>query len=192
VLVVGGNGTGKSSLFRILGELWPLFGGTLTKPSKEKLFYVPQRPYMTLGTLRDQIIYPFTTEQALEKNIKDADLMEALRKVQLDHLVEREVGGFDAVQDWMDKLSGGEKQRCAMARLFLHRPQFAILDECTSAVSLDVEGIIYKLCRELGTTLFTVSHRRSLWAYHEYVLMFDGRGGYEFRPIKPEEIEGMT
>eukprot|EP01112_Ceratiomyxa_fruticulosa_P016659 TRINITY_DN5070_c0_g1_i1.p1 TRINITY_DN5070_c0_g1~~TRINITY_DN5070_c0_g1_i1.p1 ORF type:complete len:656 (+),score=61.24 TRINITY_DN5070_c0_g1_i1:1521-3488(+) len=191
VLVSGGNGTGKSSLFRILGELWPLFGGVLTKPAQDKLFYVPQRPYMTLGTLRDQILYPFTVDQAHSKNISDRDLLECLRKVQLDHLVDRE-GGFDAVQDWMDKLSGGEKQRIAMARLFIHRPQFAILDECTSAVSIDVEGNIYKICKEMEITLFTVSHRRSLWKYHEYVLSFDGRGSYEYRPIKPEEYEGMT
>ncbi|KAK2569552.1 ATP-binding cassette sub-family D member 3 [Acropora cervicornis] len=141
VLVCGPNGCGKSSLFRILGELWPLFGGKLVKPNKSKLFYIPQRPYMTLGTLRDQ--------------------------VHLENILERE-GSWDVIQDWMDVLSGGEKQRIAMARLFYHRPQFAILDECTSAV---------------GITLFTVSHRKSLWKYHEYVLYMDGRGAYEYKPI---------
>jgi ATP-binding cassette, subfamily D (ALD), member 3 len=109
-------------------------------------------------------------------------LHDSLRLVQLDHLVDRE-GGWDTVQDWMDKLSGGEKQRVAMARLFVHRPQFAILDECTSAVSVDVEGIMYTHCKEIGITLFTVSHRKSLWKYHEYVLQFDGRGGYEYKQI---------
>lgn len=70
-----------------------------------------------------------------------------------------------------------------MARLFYHRPQFAILDECTSAVSVDVEGAMYQLCRQLGITLFTVSHRKSLWIHHEYYLHMDGRGQYEFKTI---------
>ncbi len=109
-----------------------------------------------------------------------------LKDVHLEYLADRE-GGFDAVNDWMDVLSGGEKQRIAMARLFYHNPQFAILDECTSAVSVDVEGFLYTHCKKLGITLFTVSHRKTLWKYHEYVLQFDGRGAYEFKPMTAEE-----
>ncbi|KAL0891875.1 hypothetical protein ABMA27_015132 [Loxostege sticticalis] len=188
VLVCGPNGCGKSSMFRMLGELWPIFGGTLTKPPKGKLFYVPQRPYMTLGTLRDQVIYPQTREEMVRRGRTDAQLNKFLELVQLSYLSARE-GGWDAVEDWMDVLSGGEKQRIAMARLFYHEPQFAILDECTSAVSVDVEGQMYQYCREMGITLFTVSHRKSLWKHHDHYLQMDGRGAYVFEPIDNETQE---
>lgn len=181
-VISGPNGCGKSSLFRILSGLWPLAGGVLRRPHMDKLFYIPQRPYLPPGTLRDQIIYPHSKDRVLRS---DQQIRELMSWVKLDYVEEREKG-FDSVNEWNDVLSGGQKQRIAMARLFYHRPLFAILDECTSAMSMDVQAQLYLKARELGITLFTVSHRISLFKYHEYMLSFDGRGKYEVKELKHE------
>jgi ATP-binding cassette, subfamily D (ALD), peroxisomal long-chain fatty acid import protein len=92
------------------------------------------------------------------KGATDDTLQTILEEVDLHTLVERE-GGWDAEREWRDALSGGDKQRIAMARLFYHSPKYAILDECTSALSLDVEQKLYNHAKKLGITLLTVSHR---------------------------------
>ena len=169
LLIVGPNGSGKSSLFRILGGLWPVYGGIVSKPDSKAVFYIPQRPYLTLGTLRDQIIYPDTHAEMIQKGVTDDQLVEMLKIVHIGGIVERE-GGFDIEKDWKDCLAGGDKQRIAMARLFYHKPRYAILDECTSSVGMDIENIMYTYSQKLGISLITVSHRPSLWQYHNWIL----------------------
>lgn len=165
-------------MFRILGNLWPLKGGRLLKPKAGDIFYIPQRPYLPYGTLRDQIIYPHTLKKFKSLNRTDDELIELLNKVEIDVVRTREEKGLDSEKDWKDVLSGGEKQAIAMARLFYHRPKYAILDECTSATSVETEAKLYTYSKQLGITLITVSHRESLWKYHDYLINYSGTVRY--------------
>ncbi|KAL8034186.1 hypothetical protein ABFX02_12G011400 [Erythranthe guttata] len=180
LLITGPNGSGKSSLFRVLGGLWPLVSGHIVKPGigsdlNKEIFYVPQRPYTAVGTLRDQLIYPLTADQDFASLTK-SEMAELLRNVDLEYLLDRYPSEKEV--NWGDELSLGEQQRLGMARLFYHKPKFAILDECTSAVTTDMEERFCAKVRAMGTSCITISHRPALVAFHDMVLSLDGEGGW--------------
>ncbi|WOL09483.1 hypothetical protein Cni_G18236 [Canna indica] len=176
----GPNGSGKSCLFRVLGGLWPLVSGYIVKPGigsdlNKEIFYVPQRPYTAVGTLRDQLIYPLTADQETEP-LTNEGMVELLRNVDLEYLLDRYP--LEDEINWGDELSLGEQQRLGMARLFYHKPKFAILDECTSAVTTNMEERFCEKVRAMGTSCITISHRPALVAFHDIVLSLDGEGGW--------------
>ncbi|XP_057541613.1 ABC transporter D family member 1-like isoform X1 [Amaranthus tricolor] len=180
LLITGPNGSGKSSLFRVLGGLWPLVSGHIAKPGvgsdlNKEIFYVPQRPYTAVGTLRDQLIYPVTSDQEVEPLTRDGT-KELLKTVDLEYLLDRYPPETEV--NWGEELSLGEQQRLGMARLFYHKPKFAILDECTSAVTIDMEERFCAKVRAMGTSCITISHRPALIAFHDVVLSLDGEGGW--------------
>lgn len=184
-LVVGPNGCGKTSLYRILGGLWPLFGGKMQRPKAEDILYLPQRAYLPKGTLRDLIIYP-----DIKQRKNDDELLKIIQDVALENLLAREEDGWETKKDWIDLQSGGERQRISFARLFYHLPKFAILDEATSAVSIDIEGTLYMLAKQKNITFFTVSQRNTLFEYHDYLLKFDGNKDWTFEQIMHSNPNG--
>nr|XP_025691157.1 ABC transporter D family member 1 isoform X2 [Arachis hypogaea] len=191
LLITGPNGSGKSSLFRVLGGLWPLVSGHIVKPGigsdlNKEIFYVPQRPYTAVGTLRDQLIYPLTAGQEVE-SLTDNGMVELLKNVDLEYLLDRYPPEKEV--NWGDELSLGEQQRLGMARLFYHKPKFAILDECTSAVTTDMEQRFCTKVRAMGTSCITISHRPALVAFHDVVLSLDGEGGWSVRYRREDSSE---
>ena len=138
---------------------------------------MPKRAYLPKGTLRDQIIYPDVISK-----MTDDQLYEILDLVKLTHFAQSEEK-FDIKKEWVDILSGGERQRITFARVFYHCPKFAILDECTSAVSADFEGVLYEYLLMRNITLLTISQRSSLFDYHDYLLKFDGTKNWTFEQI---------
>jgi putative ATP-binding cassette transporter len=172
LMIVGASGGGKSSVLRAIAGLWDQGSGTIVRPPADQMLFLPQRPYMILGTLRDQLLYP-----GHGSVLSDDGLRETLRRVNLENLEER-VGGFDSEIQFDKVLSLGEQQRLAFARVLIQRPKYVILDEATSALDGSNEARLYEHLRTLSTTIVSVSHHPQLLDFHEQVLELDGRGGF--------------
>ncbi|KPI38821.1 ATP-binding cassette sub-family D member 2 [Cyphellophora attinorum] len=187
LLISGSNGVGKSAIARIVAGLWPVYRGLVSRSrnhGQDGIMFLPQRPYLSIGTLRDQVIYPHTEMDMREAGKRDIDLEKILEDAKLGHLLSRE-GGWDTRKEWKDVFSGGEKQRMGIARLLYHEPKYAFMDEGTSAVSSDVEGVLYDTAKEKGITLITISTRASLRKYHSYNLILGlGDEGYDWDMVK--------
>jgi len=169
LLIVGVSGCGKSSLLRAIAGLWDTGQGLIVRPKLEHMLFLPQKPYMILGTLREQLMYP-----NVDLNTRDEELETVLQKVNLPGLAER-FEGFDHVHDWSEVLSLGEQQRVAFARVFLTKPDYVILDEATSALDLKNEEHLYHHLVETPTTFISVGHRPTLKSYHALLLeLFEG------------------
>ena len=182
LLVVGPSGCGKTSFLRTVSGLWPPSSGYVERPPEGELLFIPQKPYMLLGSLREQLCYPLAPDR-----FSDEQLRHVLEQVMLAELVQR-YPDLDIKQDWPRLLSLGEQQRLAFARLLLSSPRFVVLDEATSALDVNTERHLYKLLAEREMALVSVGHRPTLTSFHELVLELDGTGGWRLLPAAGYEV----
>lgn len=164
LFVTGTSGSGKSSLFRVMLGIWVSGEGRVVRPPLSKVMFLPQRPYMVLGNLRSQFLYGTQAH-----GLSDRGLMDVIRKVQLEEMLHR-VGGLDATRDWPSILSTGEQQRIAFARMLLVKPQYAFLDEATTALDKVSERLLYGHMRAFIKNFITIGYRNSLSDQHGYRL----------------------
>lgn len=176
--IVGTSGSGKSSLLRAIAGLWRSGSGRIMRPNLDQMLFLPQRPYMIWGTLREQLLYPSS-----KAKIADDELQALLERVNLSTLIER-CGGLDRVLDFTKVLSVGEQQRLAIARALLARPTIAVLDEATSALDAENESLMYAELARLNATLISVTHHPELIEQHSQMLEVTGDGSWRLVPTK--------
>jgi putative ATP-binding cassette transporter len=178
LLVVGPSGCGKTSLLRLISGLWDTETGRVQRPPESDLLFIPQKPYMLLGSLREQLCYPQSPDR-----FSDEQLRHVLEQAYLPDLIQR-YPDLTVKQDWPRLLSLGEQQRLAFARLLLNGPRFVVLDEATSALDVTTEKRLYQLLVEREMAFVSIGHRPTLTQYHDTVLELDGRGGWRVLPAE--------
>tara|TARA_Y100001968_G_scaffold310427_1_gene331366 strand:+ start:3603 stop:5591 length:1989 start_codon:yes stop_codon:yes gene_type:complete len=176
LLVVGPSGCGKTSLLRMISGLWQPTNGNIERPQREELLFIPQKPYLLLGSLREQLCYP-----KKENRFSEDHLRSVLTEVNLGSLLDR-YPDLDIKQDWSRILSLGEQQRLAFGRLLLNSPRFAILDEATSALDVKTEKKLYELLKKRDLAVISVGHRPTLIEFHSSVLELLGEGAWRLVP----------
>lgn len=163
VILKGPSGSGKSTLLRTLAGFWPYVKGHISMPAPSEMMFIPQKPYIPMGTSAEAASYPLETA---DKEI----LSPLLMKCGLSHLMEKP----DTEADWSHILSLGEQQKLAFVRVFLRKPKWVFLDEATSAMDEETEEKMYRLLTALpGTTVISIGHRSTLDKWHNRVLRIE-------------------